>query len=855
MVSLAVFQITVILILRLSFADMFYFESAVPYYISKFPLQWSAANAYCNKQCHSELATIHNLNDITDLDLKYPGSSDYDVIWIGLHKSNTDSSYVWTENGTIFDPPTEAQGWTEPCIVLSRNDSEWYMEDTSCDDAYPFMCNACDGILNKYVLGPFHTTTQRNASHICDTIYQTSLASIHSQSDYDQIINLCQLYGNHSCWIGLTQDTNLQLQWEDGTEFNFAPNIDHSVQGQCVHIYYNVNLGWELSKALCTQQSYVLCNARSVLCDNKPQIVGNTSGTAISDGCNPYHFGGEGLNMAVMLDTQWVSTDNTIVGETLFSVSTVDGGDGYAGLVIAYSTTAVFNCAYGFIGVILEQDVYRLSVGFVMGDDYTEGESIAISAEEVHKPTWIHINVTSSNWIHVSVNNLSTMSYHVDLIIATLARPSDGRSGYFGVVTNHMTVTVQQLYISGSRVFISPNESPEVNVELTACGHDHDRTVVPTTSAISRHEYNRTVVPDITPTIDDLSPDEYKASTHMFKTVSIALGSVICFALIICAICFGYMRARNGKVHNKKEEVYSLEFTERQANIAKGNESDMEETDSDIELKRKVTESQPGRRVSERAPIELIVDSSPEPEPLDAKALPQKEQSETNEKQRRQPDAIPVNKSDDVEEMEGKRTDGDDGEGYDEVRHWLENTVKLGEYYENFVKNGMNDLDLIQTIEDKEDLEYLGITLKGHQIAIMRKIKQLKPGKEQDMNENVKRMIRETPDGMRKRRSMEVSDIVLEGHQVKRSEEIKEFTPANENDMDDFEEMFVEQEEMRKSSDTNAMKSDQNDTLLQKTTQYNEVQKDKVAFHGTKEDYYDEYHHQKYKDRVKNQDQ
>eukprot|EP01083_Nonionella_stella_P023656 65434_1 len=43
------------------------------------------------------------------------------------------------------------------------------------------------------------------------------------------------------------------------------------------------------------------------------------------------------------------------------------------------------------------------------------------------------------------------------------------------------------------------------------------------------------------------------------------------------------------------------------------------------------------------------------------------------------------------------RTQVGDGEGIDEVRQWLGSTGLI-QYYDNFVKNGMNDLELIKTI-------------------------------------------------------------------------------------------------------------------------------------------------------------
>ncbi len=60
------------------------------------------------------------------------------------------------------------------------------------------------------------------------------------------------------------------------------------------------------------------------------------------------------------------------------------------------------------------------------------------------------------------------------------------------------------------------------------------------------------------------------------------------------------------------------------------------------------------------------------------------------------------------------------------VKEWLMNTVKLENYFELFMQNGFCSLEIIKEINDKNDLKYIGIDVKAHQIMIMNKINILK---------------------------------------------------------------------------------------------------------------------------------
>eukprot|EP01084_Bolivina_argentea_P018105 33758_1 len=59
------------------------------------------------------------------------------------------------------------------------------------------------------------------------------------------------------------------------------------------------------------------------------------------------------------------------------------------------------------------------------------------------------------------------------------------------------------------------------------------------------------------------------------------------------------------------------------------------------------------------------------------------------------------------------------------LKAWLQNTVKLPQYYDLFLQNGIDELSVVALI-DKETLKEMGIDTIGHQIKILDKAKQLK---------------------------------------------------------------------------------------------------------------------------------
>eukprot|EP01084_Bolivina_argentea_P016706 31225_1 len=64
-------------------------------------------------------------------------------------------------------------------------------------------------------------------------------------------------------------------------------------------------------------------------------------------------------------------------------------------------------------------------------------------------------------------------------------------------------------------------------------------------------------------------------------------------------------------------------------------------------------------------------------------------------------------------------------ENVDEVMEWLTVKVKLPQYYDLFVKNGLDSIKLITKVNDDKSLIDLGIQLKQHRIIIIKCIQQL----------------------------------------------------------------------------------------------------------------------------------
>ena len=206
------------------------------YWLSQNRLAWNNASSYCETRCKSALASIHNVyahRDIIDLISQTDSYNDRfpipgfihrtNDIWIGLNRMNDpNGDWQWSDNST-FDYGTDNQSdprtnpWTsgigtQNCILYWNSTAGYKWRDEHCQNENRFVCNSCEGVLDKYILydnRPYNVSTDTAESNctaarsFCQS-FESDLASIHNEDDMDSVQALCsRTFETGDCWIGL----------------------------------------------------------------------------------------------------------------------------------------------------------------------------------------------------------------------------------------------------------------------------------------------------------------------------------------------------------------------------------------------------------------------------------------------------------------------------------------------------------------------------------------------------------------------------------------------------------------------------------------------------------------------------
>ena len=75
---------------------------------------------------------------------------------------------------------------------------------------------------------------------------------------------------------------------------------------------------------------------------------------------------------------------------------------------------------------------------------------------------------------------------------------------------------------------------------------------------------------------------------------------------------------------------------------------------------------------------------------------------------------------------EGEKNDDNDENEDDPVKQWLNDKVGLPQYYNLFIQNKLNSLDIITKWINLKNLENMGIKIKSHQLVLMDSVNELK---------------------------------------------------------------------------------------------------------------------------------
>ena len=175
--------------------------------------------------------------------------------------------------------------------MLFDLDDNYGWHENGCGGRARFICAECKGVLHKYIASDSWVygdgSAQMNysqARYFCENVINTSLASLHSESDFQQAREVCIDFDKNyqaSCWIGLNDLETLGIyEWEDGTEFNYANNISGGVHPWDKNDP-NIELDYErcvlllagtdffLSDYKCSTHTWAVCNMPSELCTSE----------------------------------------------------------------------------------------------------------------------------------------------------------------------------------------------------------------------------------------------------------------------------------------------------------------------------------------------------------------------------------------------------------------------------------------------------------------------------------------------------------------------------------------------------------------------------------------------------------
>ena len=249
------------------------------YHLSLNSLSWDKASQYCKNHCNSDLVSISSFSDWTEIIPILNDACDYipygySWIWTGLYVTKNLNQSHWTDESP-FDfgnqcwsnnlellgihpwsnsEPNIFNGECMRIVEVGYDNAicEFRWELAECSDEGLFMCNHCEGKIEKYarlseesiLSNPFGTSFIDNvdgngdiacshsevwANSVHDYPYHSNLASVHSYRDMEELSFLCNMTDNKfGCWVGLNF-INSEFEWSDGTSFDFGRNLSGGI--------------------------------------------------------------------------------------------------------------------------------------------------------------------------------------------------------------------------------------------------------------------------------------------------------------------------------------------------------------------------------------------------------------------------------------------------------------------------------------------------------------------------------------------------------------------------------------------------------------------------------------------------
>ena len=535
------------------------------YWISESRNQWSVASLYCQTFCSSHLASFHSESDYLEaksliinssyINLTAGFSGNHDQVWIGLNDISSEGNFQWSDGTSFKDYATDISGGVHPwasyepinwnnedCVHFSGPSRNYLWNDNDCDQLFRFMCNSCEGKLDKYILYHNMQLTAPNAEKWCQDHLGTALASVHSYDDNYAVQSLCDATDSENCWLGLTDAVNESIfKWTDNTTWDYATNISGGVypwlsrpaiqpdnndggeRENCIEIERPWFLGWELdwgwNDANCdkTNEMNHICNKPSDLCYQHQW-------TFIAGADNTYYdicaMNMNGFVIATISNKKWTANNIPLRIEYVFCIEDIIDSFGEVGIVM-----------YGYNGNLCDS----MFIGF----------QFHIDAQITIKRS-IYQNGVSTNGVitnnNSSLNNNMHHYYRFDMTCVDMNGTHlecytylDGINAttfilnmhdkYIGIFNKGAKISAKSIFISGTPTF------EDAHVNLEQCPESQSPSASPTTEptiyptlepTTTKPTYNPSMDPTKEPTLEPTAtPSIYPTEYPTFRAPTI----------------------------------------------------------------------------------------------------------------------------------------------------------------------------------------------------------------------------------------------------------------------------------------------------------------------------------------------
>lgn len=268
----------------LFFASIIIVIASSEYYLSFNHFTWDNAETFCKDRCQSNLASIHNDQEMEEINALLINNTDHDSIklsdniWFGLNK-NESANFVYTDGTPFSYGSDKIIPGIHNQFALSFNQIsktyDWLNIDGNSMKQM-FICQQCEWhVIEKFVISHSHSGSYIGATFAngeCDRIFSTELASIHSEADMNSLIFLNELANSDpakSVYIGLDdRETEGVYVWSDQTDLDYQYNTitTNSMSNDCVYMDESANYNWTGIGCAIYSDFNVLCNAPNPLC-------------------------------------------------------------------------------------------------------------------------------------------------------------------------------------------------------------------------------------------------------------------------------------------------------------------------------------------------------------------------------------------------------------------------------------------------------------------------------------------------------------------------------------------------------------------------------------------------------------